>query len=331
MWKVDPHVMRLTGGRVGLGLILPTALLETRGARTGRVRRAGNAHLVWLDTRIVSTANHQAAVDLGELRVAGTGSAAYNNVAIARYGIASVPATATADEGEGVARVVVVRTGGNRGAANVEYDVTAETASAGADVTVAAGTATFEDGESTATIAVPLANDTQVEGAETFTITIARPGGAVTLNDGELSTRVTILSDDPVPPGPGPTQPIPTPPVRDTIRPVGLAAIAAQRLRAVRRSGLSLRLLVSEALRARVVATVDQKTRRRLGLKSATVTKPTTVNYTGPQARKLRLRLTAAAKRKLAKVRSVKLTIRATLTDRGGNVTTVRERVTLRR
>lgn len=41
MWKLDPLVMRLTGGRFGLGLMLPTALLETRGARTGRVRRNG--------------------------------------------------------------------------------------------------------------------------------------------------------------------------------------------------------------------------------------------------------------------------------------------------
>ncbi|HZV73305.1 MAG TPA: nitroreductase/quinone reductase family protein [Conexibacter sp.] len=41
VWKVDPHVMRLTGGRVGLGLMLPTALLETRGARTGRPRCNG--------------------------------------------------------------------------------------------------------------------------------------------------------------------------------------------------------------------------------------------------------------------------------------------------
>ena len=38
-WKVDPLLMRLTGGRLGVGLMLPTALLETRGARTGRVRR----------------------------------------------------------------------------------------------------------------------------------------------------------------------------------------------------------------------------------------------------------------------------------------------------
>jgi deazaflavin-dependent oxidoreductase (nitroreductase family) len=38
-WKLDPLLLRLTGGRLGTGLLLPTALLETRGARTGRTRR----------------------------------------------------------------------------------------------------------------------------------------------------------------------------------------------------------------------------------------------------------------------------------------------------
>ena len=41
VWKLDPPLMRLSRGRVGLGMMLPTALLETRGARTGRVRRNG--------------------------------------------------------------------------------------------------------------------------------------------------------------------------------------------------------------------------------------------------------------------------------------------------
>ena len=41
VWKIDPVLLRLSGGRVGLGLTLPTALLETRGARTGQVRRNG--------------------------------------------------------------------------------------------------------------------------------------------------------------------------------------------------------------------------------------------------------------------------------------------------
>ncbi len=39
VWRVDPHLMRLTRGRLGMGLVLPTALLETRGAKGGAVRR----------------------------------------------------------------------------------------------------------------------------------------------------------------------------------------------------------------------------------------------------------------------------------------------------
>jgi deazaflavin-dependent oxidoreductase (nitroreductase family) len=38
-WRVDPYLMRATRGRVRLSLFLPTALLETRGARTGATRR----------------------------------------------------------------------------------------------------------------------------------------------------------------------------------------------------------------------------------------------------------------------------------------------------
>jgi deazaflavin-dependent oxidoreductase (nitroreductase family) len=40
-WKLDPYLLRLSGGRLGMGLVIPTALLETRGARSGRVRRNG--------------------------------------------------------------------------------------------------------------------------------------------------------------------------------------------------------------------------------------------------------------------------------------------------
>jgi deazaflavin-dependent oxidoreductase (nitroreductase family) len=39
MWKIDPHLLRLTRGRIGTGLIVPTALLETVGARSGLPRR----------------------------------------------------------------------------------------------------------------------------------------------------------------------------------------------------------------------------------------------------------------------------------------------------
>src|SRR5712671_5155463 len=41
VWKLDPYLLRATRGRVGMGLVLPTALLETRGAKSGKVRRNG--------------------------------------------------------------------------------------------------------------------------------------------------------------------------------------------------------------------------------------------------------------------------------------------------
>jgi deazaflavin-dependent oxidoreductase (nitroreductase family) len=39
VWKIDPGLMRATGGRLGMGLTMPTALLATRGARSGATRR----------------------------------------------------------------------------------------------------------------------------------------------------------------------------------------------------------------------------------------------------------------------------------------------------
>ncbi|MFL5816933.1 MAG: nitroreductase/quinone reductase family protein [Conexibacter sp.] len=41
VWKVDPHLMRLTRGRLGMGLMVPTTLLETMGARSGKSRSNG--------------------------------------------------------------------------------------------------------------------------------------------------------------------------------------------------------------------------------------------------------------------------------------------------
>jgi deazaflavin-dependent oxidoreductase (nitroreductase family) len=38
-WRLDPYLLRATGGRFGMGLVLPTALLETRGAKSGALRR----------------------------------------------------------------------------------------------------------------------------------------------------------------------------------------------------------------------------------------------------------------------------------------------------
>ncbi|HET8639987.1 MAG TPA: nitroreductase/quinone reductase family protein [Solirubrobacterales bacterium] len=52
VWKLDPHLMRATRGRVGMGFVLPTALLETRGARSGVQRR--NAVIYFHDGKKVT-------------------------------------------------------------------------------------------------------------------------------------------------------------------------------------------------------------------------------------------------------------------------------------
>jgi deazaflavin-dependent oxidoreductase (nitroreductase family) len=39
VWRLDPYLMRVTRGRLGMGLVVPTALLETRGAKSGALRR----------------------------------------------------------------------------------------------------------------------------------------------------------------------------------------------------------------------------------------------------------------------------------------------------
>jgi deazaflavin-dependent oxidoreductase (nitroreductase family) len=46
-WKADPYLLELTGGRLSTAGPLATALLESRGARTGRQRR--NATLYFHD------------------------------------------------------------------------------------------------------------------------------------------------------------------------------------------------------------------------------------------------------------------------------------------
>jgi deazaflavin-dependent oxidoreductase (nitroreductase family) len=51
-WKLDPYLLRATGGRFGMGLVLPTALLETRGAKSGALRR--NAVIYFHDSNQVT-------------------------------------------------------------------------------------------------------------------------------------------------------------------------------------------------------------------------------------------------------------------------------------
>ena len=56
-WKLDPLLLRITGGRLATPLIFPTAVLETRGAKTGARRR--NAVIYFHDgARVIIVASN---------------------------------------------------------------------------------------------------------------------------------------------------------------------------------------------------------------------------------------------------------------------------------
>jgi deazaflavin-dependent oxidoreductase (nitroreductase family) len=61
VWKVDPYLLRATRGRLGMGLVLPTALLETQGAKSGAVRR--NAVIYFHDQDRVTIIASKAGAD----------------------------------------------------------------------------------------------------------------------------------------------------------------------------------------------------------------------------------------------------------------------------
>jgi deazaflavin-dependent oxidoreductase (nitroreductase family) len=57
-WKIDPLLLRLTRGRLATTLVFPTALLETRGVRTGARRR--NAIIYFHDGERITIAGSNA-------------------------------------------------------------------------------------------------------------------------------------------------------------------------------------------------------------------------------------------------------------------------------
>jgi deazaflavin-dependent oxidoreductase (nitroreductase family) len=56
-WKLDPLLLRLTGGRVASTLVFPSAVLETRGARSGASRRNAIIYFHDGDRVIIAASN----------------------------------------------------------------------------------------------------------------------------------------------------------------------------------------------------------------------------------------------------------------------------------
>lgn len=88
----------------------------------------------------------------------------------------------------------VTKTGTAAGTLTVNYATANGTAVAPGDYTATSGTLTFLAGETSKTVSVPTIDDTVVESAETFTMTLSSPSGGATLET--ASATATINDND---------------------------------------------------------------------------------------------------------------------------------------
>ena len=103
----------------------------------------------------------------------------------------------TVSEDAGSAVFSVRLSGESTAAVTVAYATKDGTATVGADYTAVSGTLTFLTGGSVQTLAVPVVDDGEEEGNETFTVRLSDVRNA-TLLDGD--GRATIIDDDGLPP-----------------------------------------------------------------------------------------------------------------------------------
>ena len=101
----------------------------------------------------------------------------------------------TVVETEGVAHLTVTRSGHTGGTVSVNYATMDHAATAGSDYTTRSGTLTFNDGEITKTISVPILDDDADEGDEHFLVTLSNPTQNAVLG-GPITARVRIVDDE---------------------------------------------------------------------------------------------------------------------------------------
>jgi hypothetical protein len=101
--------------------------------------------------------------------------------------------TFTFSENAGTATITVTRTNGVAAGTTVNYATSAGTAAAIVDYTTSSGTLTFGIGELSKTFTVPLNDDAQIEGDETFTVSLSSPSLGAVL--GAPNTATVIIAD----------------------------------------------------------------------------------------------------------------------------------------
>jgi hypothetical protein len=218
-----------------------------------------------------------------------------------------------------------------------------------------AGSAGTAEGDLT-TVTVKIWSGTGTSGSLLHTLVVARSDGswsitAPALADGTYTARAeqSDLAGNPgesapstftvdavaEPPADQPTTPLLLSPVGQlpdlTVAGAGLGAPARLRLASALRRGVPARVVCGEPCTARLRLLVATRLARRLGIASSVVVGRGSARLTAPGSRRMRVRFSERARRGLRSARSVRLTLRAVITDAAGNRRTLSRRVTLRR
>ncbi|MDO8648747.1 MAG: Calx-beta domain-containing protein [Candidatus Peregrinibacteria bacterium] len=141
-------------------------------------------------------ARSSSSADEGELEEDSSSSTAESNASVGAQGaIRFTTTTFLMSEAGRTATVSVIRTGGKTGAVSVEYTTSDGTATAGTDYEATSGKIEYADGETTKSITIPIKEDTNGEGNETFNISLSSPGGGAVLGTPK-DAKLTIVDND---------------------------------------------------------------------------------------------------------------------------------------
>ena len=242
-------------------------------------------------------------------------------------GIGFAAPNSVAGESGGAATVTVRRRGDTLAAERVPFHTADRDALAGRDYTAVSGVLEFAAGERTRVVTVPLLGDGDVEGPEAFAVELGAPERGAWL---ESPTHTVEITDDDVAPAPplaapgAPPSPGPGASLADRAAPTVLLVVRRPRtLAALRRAG-TLRVDVgcSEACTGTATLTLGPT---RLGTVKLTLKRAGTATA--------RVKLTAAGKRALQRVRArrASITLTVVVRDAAGNRATKRSTLRLAR
>jgi VCBS repeat-containing protein len=174
------------------------SFVDGQTSATVTVTVAGDAAFEASETFFVNLSNPTGGASISDAQGQAT---IVNDDAAPPIGTLSIGDVSLAEGNSGSSNLTftVTRASGSFGAVGATWALTNGTTNAADFGTPTfTGTVSFADGQTTATISIPVAGDTTFEPNETFTVTLSAPTGGVTITD--AAGVGTIINDDAAPP-----------------------------------------------------------------------------------------------------------------------------------